>query len=125
MRPSVLLFVSSLALTSAQADERPKQGEESSTIYYVMLSHSPDVVEWAGIRRTDGGDAKFDKMGVRCTLHGFETGKCTLSDEFGRRDFHDHRARRVSLCRWDRGLRWNFWRGRVALYSPQFARCGH
>lgn len=83
MRPSVLLFVSSLALTSAQADEMAKQGEESSTIYYVMLSHSPDVVEWAGIRRTDGGDAKFDKMGVRCTLHGFETGKCTLSDEFG------------------------------------------
>ena len=42
MRSSVLLFASLLALTSAQADEMAKQGEESSTVYYVMLSRSPE-----------------------------------------------------------------------------------
>ena len=82
MRALVLLIASSLALASAQAGEMAKQGEESSTIYYVMLSYSPDVVEWAGIRSVDSGDAKFDKMGVRCTQHGSE-GKCTLSDSLG------------------------------------------
>ena len=83
MRSSVLLFASSLALASAQADEMAKQGEESSTIYYVILSSTPDAVEWAGIRRIDSGDARFDKMGVRCTARGFESGKCTLSDSLG------------------------------------------
>jgi hypothetical protein len=83
MRTLVLLFASSLALTSAQAEEMAKQGEESSTIYEVMMSSSPDGGEWAGIRRIDSGDARFDKMGVRCTQHGFETGKCTLSDNLG------------------------------------------
>ena len=82
MRTLVLLFASSLALASAQAGEMAKQGEESSTIYYVMLSYSPDVVEWAGIRRIERGDAMFDKMGVRCTQHGSEA-KCTLSDSLG------------------------------------------
>lgn len=81
MRSSVLLFASSLALTSAQADEMAKQGEESSTIYEVLSS--PDGGEWAGIRRIDSGDARFDKMGVRCTQHGFETGNCTLGDNLG------------------------------------------
>ena len=58
MRSSVLLFASSLALASAQADEMAKEGVESSTIYYVMLSSSGDSVEWAGIRRIDSGDAR-------------------------------------------------------------------
>ena len=68
---------------SAQAGEMAKQGEKSSTTYYVMLSYSPDKTEWAGIGRIDSGDAMFDKMGVRCTETGGETGKCTLSNDLG------------------------------------------
>jgi hypothetical protein len=83
MRTLVLLFASSLALASAQGGEMAKQGEETSTIYYVMLSLSPDKTEWGGIRRIDSGDAMFDKMGVRCTQTGVETGKCTLSNDLG------------------------------------------
>jgi hypothetical protein len=94
MLRSVLLFASSLALTSAQAGEMVKQGEESSTIYYVMLSSSPDGVEWAGIRRIDSGDAMFDKMGVRCTEHGVATGKCTLSNDLGDEIFTTFEPRR-------------------------------
>jgi hypothetical protein len=67
MRRSVLLFASSLAITSADAGEMAKQGEESSTIYFVMTSIEPYRTEWTGIRRTDNGDATFDKMGVLAT----------------------------------------------------------
>src|SRR5579863_4810068 len=48
-------------------------GFMESIHYYVMLSHSPDTVEWAGIRRIDTGDAMFDKMGVRCTQHASDS----------------------------------------------------
>jgi hypothetical protein len=83
MRSSILLFASSLTLASAQADEMAKQGEESSTVYYVMLPSGAFGAEWAGIRPIESGDARFDKMGVRCTEHGFESGKCTFSDSLG------------------------------------------
>jgi hypothetical protein len=67
MRTLALLFATSLALASAQAGEMAKQGEESSTTYFVGL---PGTGEMVGIKRSDNGDAMFDKMGVRVTESG-------------------------------------------------------
>jgi hypothetical protein len=75
----VLLFASSLALASAQAGEMPKQGDESSTNYFVGL---PGTGEMVGIKRTDNGDAMFDKMGVRTTDSGGR-GETVLIDAEG------------------------------------------
>jgi hypothetical protein len=49
MRALVLLFASSLCLASAQAGEMPKQGDESSTNYFVGL---PGTGEMVGVKRT-------------------------------------------------------------------------
>jgi hypothetical protein len=79
MRAWVFLFASSLALTSAQAGETAKQGDESSTLYLVGL---PGTGEMVGIKRTDNGDAMFDRMGVRTTESG-DRRETVLIDEEG------------------------------------------
>jgi hypothetical protein len=86
MRALALLFASSLAAASAQAGEMPKQGDESSTLYLVTL---PGTGEMAGIKRTDNGEAMFDKMGVLTSLSREET---TLIDADGDQIFetYDH-----------------------------------
>jgi hypothetical protein len=66
MRALVLSFASSLAITSAHAGEMAKEGNDSSTIYYVTIAPN----EYAGIKRTDSGDEMFDRMSVRSTDHG-------------------------------------------------------
>ena len=67
MRISVLLFASSLTLTSTQAGEMAKQGENNSTSYYVAIPDSGSPVQWVGIQRSDSGDPMFDFMGVNST----------------------------------------------------------
>ena len=78
MRALLFLFASSLALASAQAGELTKQGEESSTLYMVGL---PGTGEMVGIKRTDNGDAMFDKMGVRTTESGDRRETVLIDDD--------------------------------------------
>jgi hypothetical protein len=78
MRAPVFLFAFSLALVSAQAGEMAKKGDESSTIYFVGL---PGTGEMVGIKRTDNGDAMFDRMGVRTTESGDRRETVLIDDE--------------------------------------------
>ena len=55
MRALIFLFGASLAIALAQAGDAPKQGDESSTNYYVGL---PGTGEMVGIKRTDNGDVQ-------------------------------------------------------------------
>jgi hypothetical protein len=95
MRSSVLLFAASLALTSAEAGEAAKQGEENATAYYVAIPDSGSTVQWVGIRRSDSGDPMFDKMGVNSTDlggHGTEVQMDPSGDQifvtWGPSEFH-------------------------------------
>ena len=83
MRRLVLLFASSLALTSAQSGEMAKQGNDSSTIYYVQIA----VNEYAGVKRTDNGDEMFDRMAVRSTYRGGNRGDVVMMDADGDKIF--------------------------------------
>jgi hypothetical protein len=74
MRRLVLLFVSSLAIASADASETAKQGNDSSTVYYVQIAPN----EYAGIKRTDNGDAMFDRMAIRSTYRGGSHGDLVM-----------------------------------------------
>jgi hypothetical protein len=92
MRALVLLFASSLALTSAQAGETAKQGSDSTTTYFVEIPTSGGHLEWVGIIRTESGDAMFDKMGVHSTDLGGDGflgghGKSTIIDSYGDKVF--------------------------------------
>ena len=49
MRALIFLFGASLALASAQAGDAAKQGDESSTNYFVGL---PGTGEMVGVKRT-------------------------------------------------------------------------
>ena len=79
MRRLVLLFASSLAIASADAGEMAKQGNDSSTIYYVQIA----VNEYAGVKRTDNGDEMFDRMAVRSTYRGGNRGDVVMMDADG------------------------------------------
>ena len=79
MRRLVLLFASSLAIASADAGEMAKQGNDSSTIYYVQIA----VNEYAGVKRTDNGDEMFDRMAARSTYRGGSHGDVVMMDADG------------------------------------------
>ena len=96
MRALVLSFASSLAITSAHAGEMAKEGNDSSTIYYVTIAPN----EYAGIKRTDSGDEKFDRMSVRSTDHGGHHGDLVMMDADGDQIF----------ATWDPGV-WHWVRG--------------
>ena len=79
MRRLVLWFVSSLTIASADAGEMAKQGNDSSTVYYVQIAPN----EYAGIKRTDNGDAMFDRMAIRSTYRGGSRGDLVMIDADG------------------------------------------
>jgi hypothetical protein len=79
MNALVFLIASSLAIASADAGEMAKQGNDSSTVYYVQIA----VNEYAGIKRTDNGDAMFDRMAVRSTYRGGNRGDVVMMDADG------------------------------------------
>ena len=79
MRALVLSFASLLAITSAHAGEMAKEGNDSSTIYYVTIAPN----EYAGIKRTDSGDEMFDRMTVRSHYRGDGHGDLVMMDAVG------------------------------------------
>jgi hypothetical protein len=96
MRALVLSFASSLAITSAHAGEMAKEGNDSSTIYYVTIAPN----EYAGIKRTDSGDEMFDRMSVRSTDHGGHHGDLVMMDADGDQIFATWE---LGVWRWVRG----------------------
>ena len=99
MRRLVLLFASSLALTSAQSGEMAKQGNDSSTIYYVQIA----VNEYAGVKRTDNGDEMFDRMAVRSTYRGGNRGDVVMMDADGDQIFATWEGGELGPWHWVRG----------------------
>jgi hypothetical protein len=83
MRVLVLSVASSLAIISAHAAETAKEGNDSSTIYYVTIAPN----EYTGIKRTDSGDEMFDRMAVRSTDHGGHHGDLVMMDADGNQIF--------------------------------------
>jgi hypothetical protein len=94
MRRLVLLLASSLAIASAAAGEMAKQGNDSSTIYYVQIA----VNEYAGIKRTDNGDEMFDRMAVRSTYRGGSHGDVVMMDADGDQIFATWELEVTSAC---------------------------
>ena len=96
MRRLVLLLASSLAIASADAGEMAKQGNDSSTVYYVEIAPN----EYAGIKRTDNGDAMFDRMAIRSTYRGGSRGDLVMIDADGDKIFATWEAFRGELGPW-------------------------
>ena len=99
MRRLVLLFASSLAIASADAGEMAKQGNDSSTIYYVQIA----VNEYAGVKRTDNGDEMFDRMAVRSTYRGGNRGDVVMMDADGDQIFATWEGGELGPWHWVRG----------------------
>jgi len=99
MRRLVLLFASSLAIASAAAGEMAKQGNDSSTIYYVQIA----VNEYAGVKRTDNGDEMFDRMAVRSTYRGGNRGDVVMMDADGDQIFATWEGGELGPWHWVRG----------------------
>jgi hypothetical protein len=96
MRRLVLLLASSLAIASADAGEMAKQGNDSSTVYYVEIAPN----EYAGIKRTDNGDAMFDRMAIRSPYRGGSRGDLVMIDADGDEIFATWEASGGELGPW-------------------------
>jgi hypothetical protein len=57
----------------------PSKATIASTIYYVEIAPN----EYAGIKRTDNGDAMFDRMAIRSTYRGGSRGDLVMIDADG------------------------------------------
>ena len=99
MRRLVLLLASSLAIATAAAGEMAKQGNDSSTIYYVQIA----VNEYAGVKRTDNGDEMFDRMAVRSTYRGGNRGDVVMMDADGDQIFATWEGGELGPWHWVRG----------------------
>ena len=94
MRTVAFLFASYFVLSTAQAAELPKQGEDSYTTDYIVTSmkmtkfgdRAVTQIEFAGISHNDNGGEMFDKLGARCvgfSENGVGHGDCVDVDKDG------------------------------------------